>query len=980
MGFQKRAILVITEDTREDMNYFKFVWRYSDAEEGEPSIALGNLNYPKSSLKWDLFDKIEKMNVVDITDDERKKLLGEIGTCVWNLFPEKIQDCFNTFHAAAGLAILSEASIPWELAYIPQKSDYMGNLFAVGRIHLVQGIFSQSLPLPRPRSLLIIAPSYDPSSSLLRRKHEIEPSKQATLARQKDLESERWKETISRVIHDSEGLTTTAELLCGGRVERQGRRGIPRELKKVAVAHKGNVCMMLREENTIVLYLGHKARTGRTPNLVEEDRLTAKETDHREPPRTETELRLVDGCLRAQDIDALATQKVVPPSLVLLMTCSAGAAEHLELVDAFIKWGARAVIATNWNVDDNTVSDFVTALFRRLRQNSYSTIGQVFHQTIGDLSKKGNESKLAFVLYGSPLLNMPWNQSPRLELNLWEGVLDMSPNLLPSMIQSMDPGLRVNTKGLSLDELKDRFDNSEESDTKVVSAMPLLWAIEILKEQRSKAKDLRIVGSMFNPTIDSVQVITRKGMDEINTLADLKGRRIAVNRIRMVPTLITAMNIEEEFGLDVKVEEYAEKMIRDSVTFVDFQCHHDTVAALDRGDVDAAVVYWPYLGDNNRQKHKVIGEPQKYLEEHLGMKSVGQVLLTRREDYDMHKKDFAALIRCLNEKVTLAFDAQNQKGIDNFGIFIKGEDVECYSRFIGKIVHLANRIDPKSSQIPLLDLTNVFVTEKQFGPISPLIVRSAGLAEDIAERIVECLVKDKHKGECGLVLYGPPRTGKTTLAKNVYKAAKTKYSKLEIMNFRKNKGEANDSFQRRFQKEVLDFSFQRPTVVIIDEAEIVLGEESPGSADFKAKTDSKEDDTPRMVYYLATTNYPVHLSDGVLGDPDLRPRRLSPYFVGYPNQSERKRIMKQEFKTLELKSDERIIERLAEKSGLRNYDGIKKLCAGLVGKRSEEITNRLIDKLLKEVKEVDVDEQAKADDSRKRFGSITIGKTSQTLF
>jgi len=954
---QKRAILVITEVVKGDMTHLKFAWRYSDAEHGEVSLAYGKRPCPSKHLKRGLFKKIERINNLDITDEKRKELLGEIGNFIWNLLPENIKECFNTYRGTSGLTILCEAGIPWELARIPQKSDYLGNIYSVGRTHLVEGIFCSPPPLAAGShvSLLIIAPTYDPLEALVRRKRGIEPREQIAPIDARGLESKKWKETIRRSIRDFEGLGTEVTLQCCGGVERKARRGILKALDRIEAASNDNVCARLQEENTIVLYLGHRAAHEKMGlKLIKNDHLTVK------------------------DIDELAAQHYPSPCLVLLMACSAGAAGHLELVDSLLKWGVRAVVATNWDVDDNTATDFVKFLFRRLRENSYSSIGQIFHQTVEDMAivGKGNESRLAFALYGSPFLNLPWNQSPRLELNLWSGILDMSPDLLPSLIRSMPPGLRVNPKGLSLDELKDRFEQSEEGDTKVVSAMPLLSAIEILDEQHKKGKDLRVVGSMFDANAESVQVIARKGRDDIKTLDDLKGKKIAINGISMVPTLITAANIIDEFGDKVEVARYANHPVKTSnVTFVNFMCHADAVAALDRKEADAAVVYLPHLSDYDDHRHKVIAKPQEFLTNH-GMKVLGQVLLARKEDYETYKKDFGELINRLNEKVTIAFDAQNQKGINNVGILIRKEDVDCISRFVERIVKLRNRIEPELSPLPIPDMSKVVITKERFGPSSPLMVRTPDEPEKIAKRIVECLDKNLHRGEYGLVLYGAPRAGKTQLAQDAAEIAQKNYTKLNINPLLKGDRESDDHFQHRFQ-DMLDSGFQKPTVVIIDEAEIVLGEKLSGAravADFKRKTNSTE--KPRLGYFLATTNYPDRLGIGVLNrNPDLRPRRLSPWFVGYPNQAERRRVIKEEFQFRKLPSDEKLIERLAEKSGLRNYDAVKELCARLADRQKEgiTITNRLIDALLKEVKVVDQEEQEKTEELRKKFRSVSIG-------
>jgi hypothetical protein len=956
---QKRAILVVTKEVivkgitksiKEETTLLKFAWRYSDAEEEEINLAFDKKECSSNHLKWYLFDPIEEMNEKDITDEKRKELLEEVGKFIWNLLPPKIMECFNTFHGTSGLTILCEAGIPWELARIPQKKNYVGNLYSVGRTHLVEGIFCQSQPpsLGSHISLLVIAPTYDPLEEPSRRKIRRKPREQvATTAN--DLQSRKWDGTIRGAIRDFEGLGTRVSLECSRRLERKARHGILRTVDEIEAASKKSVCTKLREENTIVLYLGHSAL-----------------------PETQMGLKLIgNDYLTVTDIEALITQQIPPPCLVLLMACSAGAAGHLELVDALVKWGVRAVVATNWDVDDNTATDFVKHLFGRLRENSYYSIGQIFHQAVEDMAGKGDESRLAFALYGSPLLNMPWNQSPRLELNLWSGILDMSPDLLPSLTRSRPPGLRVNTEGLSLKELEKRFEQSEEGDTKVVSAMPLLLAIELLNKQRSKGKDLRIVGLMFDPNTESVQIITRKGRKDIKTPADLEGKRVAVNGLDMVPTLVTAASIVSGLGYQVKVTQHVNQRVEgSSVSFVNFLCHDDAVAALDRNEADAAVVYWNHLGDYNPRRHKIIAAPVEYFTNH-GMKVIGQVLLTRKEDYDGHEKDFKALIKLLNEQVISAFDAQNQKGINNVGIFIQNEDVRGISRFVERIVELKNNIAPGSRQLRMpAEMAKVFITKRQFkGLYYEAAVRTPHTPEDIAKRIVECLEKNLHRGEHGLLLYGSSNIGKTRLAKDAAEIAQKLYDKLEIRNLEKGEGESEDSFQHRFQ-DVLDSRFQEPTVVIINETESVLGETSPGAAHFKIRTDSKGE---RMVYYLATTNYPEHLSAGVIpDDPNRELRRLSQFWVGYPDQAERRRAIRYEFQKQGLPSDEKVIEHFAQKSGLRNYADIVAICARLVDRRGEGITKGLIDKLLKEVKAVDPEELRKELERRNDIKSVDI--------
>jgi CHAT domain-containing protein len=104
----------------------------------------------------------------------------------------------------------------------------------------------------------------------------------------------------------------------------------------------------------------------------------------------DAEGRSIPGYLKLQDIFDLS----IHPALVVLSACGSGLGEQVEgegavgLSYAFLHAGAKQVISTLWNVDDNASSDLMAEFYRGLLQLHMSPASSLRQAQIALLSRK----------------------------------------------------------------------------------------------------------------------------------------------------------------------------------------------------------------------------------------------------------------------------------------------------------------------------------------------------------------------------------------------------------------------------------------------------------------------------------------------------------------------------------------------------------------------------------------------------------------
>ncbi|PVU96128.1 hypothetical protein BB561_001373 [Smittium simulii] len=197
----------------------------------------------------------------------------------------------------------------------------------------------------------------------------------------------------------------------------------------------------------------------------------------------------------------------------------------------------------------------------------------------------------------------------------------------------------------------------------------------------------------------------------------------------------------------------------------------------------------------------------------------------------------------------------------------------------------------------------------------------------------------------GLLLFGPPGTGKTMLAKAV-----AKESGSLVLNIKSS--DVYDKYVGEGEKIVKAiFSLARrisPCVVFIDEVDALFGargnDQSQGykreiinqfMAEWDGLTSIKSGSKKPKIMVLAATNRPFDLDDAILR---RLPRRI---LVDLPDETERSKIIKLHLKDEEI-GDDVDIDAIAKKAKLYSGSDLKNLCiAGALSAVREKISAHL---------------------------------------
>lgn len=159
----------------------------------------------------------------------------------------------------------------------------------------------------------------------------------------------------------------------------------------------------------------------------------------------------------------------------------------------------------------------------------------------------------------------------------------------------------------------------------------------------------------------------------------------------------------------------------------------------------------------------------------------------------------------------------------------------------------------------------------------------------------ELLEKYGRKGSTGIMLYGPPRTGKTVLAEAVAKEAKANLLMVrgpEIFNplF----GKSEEAIRMIKEKAVQT----APCILVLDEADSIAS--SRGSID--RITDSitgqilaEFSPVPKGVYLILTTNRPDKIDEALLSSGRVEKH----FYMGLPEEEERAEILKVYFSRMQ---------------------------------------------------------------------------------
>jgi len=867
---------------------FAFTWLYFGSNTDIEPFAYDEANVVTSTIEYAIapFVNLCKM---EPTDPEVERSLATLGEYLWQWVPKTtIKSLIEKLEQGTQICIITDSDIPWEL--IKMDDDYLSRKFAVGRVHLCKSAHFSSKRASPPR-LLIIAPVVD----LFR------------LAEQRD-----YYNLITRIIRGfgelyGKGQECKHTLLV---------RKIPAKLDSdeahvlatetnLGLATPGKVYHeLIHGEYSVIYYFGETIETsgGICMQLIDD----------------------AQNAWKALDREAIASagnnrkEGASSPDIVFLIACNTGRVGHVGLAESFVEYGARAVIATNWKVVDTVAADFSSYLLEQIRANPYASMGEIVLRARRMLAVP-IAYQMAFSLYGSPAISFPWRKTEKMRIHYW-GPLR---HLLYPMEQGsskkgwprLPPGLSVVTESLSLEKLRTKLIETE-AEEPVITAMSVVDAGKLA----SSGLEIRIAGVMFEPKSETVKMICLKNGDAIQDLDDLRGKKVAVNGLFMVPTLL-AISAMKHAGLRVTLEGGN----TDSVVLVDLESQADALRLLEKHVIDAAVVYWP-ITRSLSDKYETFFEPQKFFEEkQRRMKVIGQILVTTKKCMEesrageKHAGAVATMIDVIDACVQYSFQHQDtnplldsattseQEEIRSFygaikkrSVWIDSEEKREIQNFVQEMWNLASELkELEAPSMPASDL----VVEKQsivgLTPSQPVIIEEIEeprrtnlriLKERCEEEVRETLFEGK-KCTRGVLLYGPPGTGKSTLFADVCEDLKKKGCDLQIVEL---KERVNPSrAQGLFDEKVAEAKKSgKHTIFSIEEIDRLLPARKKGTDPNLAGLVSNflayvsKDSLKEKIFFVGNTNRITDIDAAV-----YQQERLLPVFVNLPDEETRQRIL-----------------------------------------------------------------------------------------
>jgi len=651
LRFATEEMVVLQISTRKDGSVpssrivYQWVWFYTGRQDVEP-LLLGCARTRETDLEAirKLFESFTKgiREIILTEEDDFKRKIEAIGErirvyCIPPEIVEELKKLRNDVPTQV-LIITDDSSIPWELAVagINAKNMSVGTLFI--REH---GPFEPKVDFSDPKILLILPP----------------------------IQPKETKETAAQV-HGSENNANKLK-----RMFSEAFR-IPKDkTDSIIIFDESNISKddvlfsLIKGNFDFIYFLGHGI------------------------DRSEDKQRF---CLKIKDNEYITLEDIqeatlrkksqIPKStktpIVFLNACESVSGGYSVIADAFLDFGACAVIGTFWRILTEPAIQFSKLFFEELSEKKFATVGdalRIAKQHMCDKPMPFSEYA-TYSLRGVPGAILTIKTAE-------EGVICLDRFLKYSLYQLFVEDPAIMPRGISVkiiepkseimsETTKDNIANLLkylESEIPTILCVPLVTVAHLVNiaEEIKSSVNLAIVGVLFEPEAKTIRFIARK--DEAGCrLRDILGYRTSVERAlkigisgtHMVPSLLARYVLMNELGDDYRTGKSG------AVRFIDLP-QMALPSALEQRIVDLIVMYWPFVFELNESEYKFLEIDPIDLYEEEGGHVIGQLVVTDRRHLEKSKETIEKMIGLLevtrdwsiDNAQELAKIYHNEKGI-----------------------------------------------------------------------------------------------------------------------------------------------------------------------------------------------------------------------------------------------------------------------------------------------------------------------------
>jgi len=355
--------------------------------------------------------------------------------------------------------------------------------------------------------------------------------------------------------------------------------------------------------------------------------------------------------------------------IVFLNACESIRGGYAAIAEAFLNYGACAVIGTYWRILDVPAIQFSKVFFKELCERQFATVSdalRIAKQQMKDNTNIYSSEYTTYSLRGVPGALLPIGSIDEgvicfyrfLKYQLYK-LFEEDPAIMPRGISrkiiERQSVIMPGTTGENLENLL----NYLKEDIPTIICVPVVTVAKLtnLIAEKEKPVDLAIVGVLFEPKPKTVKFLARK--DEIgDTLRDIlvhrtssdRAFRIGVSGLHMVPTLLARHITMKQLGEDYTNGRYG------GTRWVDLS-QESLPKALEQKVVDVIVMYWPYLFELNESEYKVLeDDPMDLYETRERGRVIGQLVVTNRKHLEDHKEMIEKMLGLLQYARNLSID------------------------------------------------------------------------------------------------------------------------------------------------------------------------------------------------------------------------------------------------------------------------------------------------------------------------------------